>query len=189
MDMRVGWQPKQQGAGVGSTLEAPIYTPVLQQLPLLKPSCHGLTQTQGPGLEQAIEKGASCTSTLPCAAFPWRPQVPRGQANRAGSGGWPAEGAGGDFLCPELCGPLSSACPLRRMRLFTRVFPQSVYRWSVCAHYAEDICAPLVCVQDLLCLCAQHCNVCVQGVMHMCASMWYVSACFCVCKQLCIVYL
>lgn len=39
MDTRVGWQPKQQGAGVGSALGAPLDPPVLQQLPRLKPSC------------------------------------------------------------------------------------------------------------------------------------------------------
>lgn len=42
--------------------------------------------------------------------------------------------------------------------------PPSKCVWeSVCAYYAIDICALLMCMQDLLCLCAHHCNMCMQG--------------------------
>lgn len=106
MDLRVGWQPKQQRAGVRLTLEAPVGSPALQQLLLLKPSCHGLTQTQrykrqGPELAQTTEKGVSRTPSTTLYSFSLEASVPRSQTNRAGAESWPTLATGVAFCAQD----------------------------------------------------------------------------------------
>lgn len=186
MDLRVGWKPKQQRAEVRSTLKAPVGAPVLQQFLLLKPSCHGLTQTQrhkqqGPELAQTTEKGVSRTLSTILCSFSLEASVPRVQTNRAGLGaGQPTEL--GWLSVPRTSGLSTFSLSTKQNEA---VYPSLPLKCKegicVCTLYCGYLCTFVVCARPIVYLCVPHCNMYARGSAHICK--YLVCECMFLCKQ------